>query len=75
MQELKKRLQTLETDFLEVYQKLNIKDKLKTINALEKEVADPDIWKDVAVATDKNQTLKKLQDETAPFELLKTLPK
>lgn len=72
MQELKKRLQTLETDFLEVYQKLNIKDKLKTINTLEKEVADPDIWKDVAVATDKNQTLKKLQDETAPFELLKT---
>ena len=39
---------------------------------LEKMVAEPDIWRDVKHATEVNQELKKLQDETAPYELLKT---
>ena len=72
MQDLSKKLADLEANFLQVYEKLKISDKLKQITKLEKEVADPDIWKNLATATAKNQELSKLQDETAPWELLKT---
>ena len=72
MQDLSKKLADLEANFLQVYEKLKISDKLKQIAKLEKEVADPDIWKNLATATAKNQELSKLQDETAPWELLKT---
>ena len=72
MQELQKRLDILRGEFLKVYEKLEISEKLKQITTLEKEVAEPDIWKNVEEATAKNQELKKLQDETQPWELLKT---
>ncbi|MBR3179941.1 PCRF domain-containing protein, partial [Candidatus Saccharibacteria bacterium] len=72
MQDLIRRLDTLEADFLKLYEKLEITQKLNTIKSLEKEVADPDIWKNVETATAKNQELSALQDETAPYELLKT---
>ena len=72
MDELEKQLQHLETDFLSSYQKLGIDDKLKTIDKLEQAVSDPDIWKNVADATAKNQDLARLTDETQPWTLLKT---
>lgn len=72
MQEIQKRLKELEEDFLKVYQKLEISDKVLKLSELEKEVAEPDIWKDVERATVKNQELAKLQDETQPWELLRT---
>ena len=72
MQELEKKLEVLEDDFLKLYEKLDVSEKLKKVEKLEKEVADPDIWKDVEKATSKNQELSKLQDETEPYELLKT---
>lgn len=72
MQELEKRLLNLEGDFLQVYEKLKIDEKLDEIAALEKEVAEPEIWRDVALATTKNQKLANLTDETRPFLLLKT---
>ena len=72
MQELQKQLGVLKEDFLKVYQKLQISDKLLKLAELEKEVAEPDIWKNVEVATAKNQELSKLQDEIQPWELLKT---
>ena len=72
MQELRKRLEILRDEFLKVYEKLNISDKLTRIEKLEKEVAEPEIWHDVEVAKSKNQELSKLQDETQPWELLKT---
>ena len=72
MQDLTKRLEQLETDFLNVYQKLKIAEKLKKIAELEKQVADPDIWKNIEQATFKNQELAKLEDEVQPWELLKT---
>lgn len=72
MQELTKRLAELEEDFLKVYEKLDIAGKLKEVGELEKQVAEPDIWKDVAVATEKNQELARLSDEVQPWELLKT---
>lgn len=72
MQELEKRLTELEKEFLKVYQKLGISDKVSKIGELEKEVANPEIWKDVKAATEKNQALKQLTDEAQPWELLKT---
>lgn len=72
MQDLKKRLDDLKTDFLKVYEKLLIKDKEKTILELEKQVAEPEIWRDVEKATAKNQELSRLQDEVQPWQLLMT---
>ena len=72
MQEITKRLTELEIDFLKVYEKLAISEKLSKIAVLEKEVAEPEIWKDVKQATEKNQELAKLSDEVQPWELLKT---
>ncbi len=72
MQELQKRLTALEEDFLKSYEKLDISEKLERAIKLEKEVAEPEIWRDVKTATEKNQELAKLQDETQPWELLKT---
>ena len=72
MHDLEKRLNTLETDFRHAYDKLQIEQKLTEIEALEKEVAEPEIWHDVELATRKNQNLAQLTDETQPWVLLKT---
>ena len=67
-----KRLAELEAEFLRLYDKMEIEAKLQKIAELEKEVAEPDIWKNVEEATAKNQELARLQNETEPYELLKT---
>ncbi len=71
MQELEKRLVALEAEFLKLYEKLKIAEKLEKVGELEKQVAEPDIWKNVEEATAKNQELAKLQSETEPYELLR----
>ena len=72
MQELQKKLNTIESDFLKTYEKLQIADKLKQVGQLEREVAEPDIWKNVDEATAKNQELARLTEETQPWELMRT---
>ncbi len=72
MQELQKRLLKLEEAFLRVYEKLAIADKISQLDILEKEVAEPEIWRDVKLATEKNQELAKLSDEVQPWQLLRT---
>ena len=72
MQELSKRLLNLKEDFLKAYGRLQIDEKLEKVAKLEKEVAEPEIWKDVKKATEKNQELAKLNDEVQPWALLKT---
>ncbi len=72
MQELEKKLAGLEGEFLQIYEKLQIDEKLQKLQTLEKEVAEPEIWRDVKEATEKNQQLAQLTDETRPFLLLKT---
>ncbi|MBR2543480.1 peptide chain release factor 2 [Candidatus Saccharibacteria bacterium] len=71
MQELKKRILELKEEFLKVYEKLLISDKLTKLAELEKEVAEPEIWRDVEKATAKNQEVARLKEETEPYELLK----
>ncbi len=72
MQELQKRLENLRQDFLKTYERLKIEEKLRQAEALEKEVAEPEIWRDVEKATTKNQELARLKEETDPWVLLKT---
>lgn len=72
MQELNKKLESLTKDFEKTYEKLEIDKKLANLEALEKEVAEPEIWRDVEKATAKNQELAKLNDETEAWVLLKT---
>ncbi len=71
MQDLQKRLDVLREDFLKLYERLGIEEKLKQVSDLEKQVAEPEIWRDVKKATELNQDLAKLRDETEPFVLLK----
>ena len=72
MQDLQKRLESLKQDFLKTYERLKIDEKLKQVETLEKEVAEPEIWRDVEKATAKNQELARLREETDPWVLLKT---
>lgn len=72
MQELSKRLLDLKGVFLKAYEKLSIDEKLSEVAKLEKEVAEPEIWKDVKKATEKNQELARLNDEVQDWVLLKT---
>lgn len=62
----------LKAEFLENYEKLGIPEKAKQAEELEKQVAEPEIWRDVKVATEKNQELARLSAEIQPWELLKT---
>ena len=72
MRDLEKRLADLAAEFTKNYQKLAIEAKLARLAELERAVAEPDLWRDVAAATAKNQELAQLTDETQPWVLLKT---
>ena len=72
MQELEKRLKLLETEFLNAYEKVGVKEKLIQLAKLEEETAEPEIWRDVKRATEMNQEVARLSSETEPWELLKT---
>ncbi len=72
MQELAKRLDKLEADFLRLYKKMEIEKKLEKVAELEKQVAEPEIWRNIEDATAKNQELARLQNEVQAYELLKT---
>jgi len=70
MQELLKRLERLGENFAQAYARLMIDEKKKRMLELEREVAEPEIWRDVKKATELNQELARLSDEVQPWELL-----
>ena len=72
MQELQKRLKDLKAEFEKIFERLKIAEKLEQLAKLEAEVAEPEIWRDVKIATEKNQELARLTDETEPWVLLET---
>ena len=72
MQDLEKRLDKLAGEFLKVYEKVGVAEKVEKVAGLEKEVAEPEIWHDVKKATEKNQELARLSFEVEPWELLRT---
>lgn len=69
---MEKRLAEIRGEFLATWAKLKIEEKLAEIAKLEAEVAEPEIWRDVMKATEKNQQLSKLTAEAQPWQLLKT---
>ena len=72
MFDLQKRLDSLKNDFENVWQKLEIDEKLKQLAALEEEVAVPEIWNNPDNARKKTTQLANLHDELDPWTLLKT---
>ncbi len=72
MQELNKQLVKLKAEFSDLYTKMKIDERVAAVAKLETEVAEPEIWKDVKKATEKNQELAKLSSEVQPWELLRT---
>lgn len=72
MQEIQKKLEKLEAEFLKAYEKLEIDEKRKKVEELEEAVAEPEIWNDVKKATEMNQELSRLSEETEPWVLMET---
>ena len=72
MQELEKRLDILSQNLAAAWERLALDEKSAQLEALEAEVAEPEIWNNPANATAKNQELAKLSDEISPWRLLKT---
>ena len=68
---LQKRLNVLKSDFDATWQKLNIDQKLADMQALEEEVAVPEIWNNPDNARAKTTQLANLHDELDPWQLLK----
>ena len=58
-------------EFLKLFEKLTIGEKLERVEELTRRVAEPEIWRDVTRATELNQELAKLQGEVEPYVLLK----
>lgn len=71
MQDLEKRLETLNKNLDAAWGKLDISQKLEEIAKLEEIVAEPEIWQNPDLAREKNQELSKLNDEVDPWQLLK----
>ena len=72
MFDLQKRLDSLKTEFENVWQKLDIDNKLQALAALEEEVAVPEIWNNPDNAREKTTQLASMHDELDPWTLLKT---
>lgn len=71
MEELEKRLAALETEVARGYERLKIEEKATEMVKLAQEVAEPEIWRDVKAAAEKNQRLAALETEVQPWELLR----
>ncbi|MBR0134247.1 peptide chain release factor 2 [Candidatus Saccharibacteria bacterium] len=72
MFDLQKRLDSLKTEFENVWQKLDIDKKLQELAALEEEVAVPEIWNNPDNAREKTTQVANMHDELDPWTLLKT---
>jgi peptide chain release factor 2 len=72
MFDIQKRLETLKADFEQSWQKLDIGMRLLELDALETELAVPEIWNNPDVAREKTTRVAQLHDELDPWTLLKT---
>ena len=67
----KKRLENLKSDFFDAWKKLKIDDDLKTLEQLEIEVSNPEIWKNPDTAREKNEQLARLKEKIEAWQILK----
>ena len=72
MEELEKRLKYLSSELSDTWKKLNIDEKLISLASLEKEVANPELWKNPEEAKNKNIELTRLDTETHAWKILKS---
>lgn len=72
MFDLQKRLDALKESFEQVWQKLDIDNRLAQLAQLEDEVAVPEIWNNPDVAREKTTKVAQLHDALDPWTLLKT---
>jgi peptide chain release factor 2 len=72
MNEIKKRLESLKNALFDAWAKLKIDEKITEVENLEREVANPELWKDPEAAKDKNQKLSHLSNEVHPWQMLRT---
>ena len=72
MDESSKRLERLASDLEEAWAKLKLDEKLERLTRLEKEVSNPDLWKNPEEAKNKNMELSRLDNETHAWKMLKT---
>lgn len=69
--DLKKRLDLLQTELQNAWQKMQLDAKIQELNTLEAEVANPEIWANPSYAREQNEKLAHLSDEVQPWRLLK----
>ena len=67
-----KRLQTLQSNFNQAWQKLNLDAKLAELQSLEQTVAEPELWLDPERAKSVHTALAHQTAETEPWVLLKS---
>ena len=72
MYDLQKQTDSLKTELQEIWQRLNIDEKMAQIAQLEEDVNDPELWKNPDIARTKNENLSHLQDEVHDFLIIKT---
>ncbi len=68
---LQNRLENLQQELDNSWQRLKLDEKLAEIEKLEAEVAEPEIWLNPTHARTQNEKLARLSDETQPWKLLK----
>ncbi len=68
---MEKRIESLLDQIAEAWQKLSLDDKIAEKDALEQEIASPDLWQDPENARKKNEKFAKLQNEIEPWQNLK----
>lgn len=71
MNESEKRLEVLATNLDDAWKKLKLDEKIERFSILEKEVSNPELWKDPENAKNKNQELSRLETEIHPWKMLK----
>ena len=72
MFDIQKRLESLRKEFDASWQKLDIDMRLFELEALEAEVAVPELWNNPDIAREKTQKVAQLHDELDSWVLLKT---
>lgn len=72
MEDLEKRLKSLRDNLATAWSRLDLDAKINELSQLEREVAEPEIWKNPTLAKEKNQELARLTEEISPWQLLKT---
>ena len=71
MDELKKQLDSLATSVADSWAKLELPQKLANLQALEKEISEPELWNNPSRAKAKNEEFAHLHSEVEPWTLLK----